>query len=164
MSLFEDPRYIWRETYFVVFPRSQRPDHRAARRLLDRLARDYEVTQERLDAQGRIESFTLKDPSGSSAMDVCYVTGSDVTEQLEEFARDLTSAPISETDAQRLKTLQSCDARFEVFHFERRDLSDSAEDDEEEWLDPAALFDVLRILRQACHGLAIDPQSGTFVG
>ncbi len=164
MSLFEDSRYQWRETYFVVFPRSRRPDHRSTTELLQRLAGDYEVTNQRLDAQGRIESFTLISTANAAAMDICYLAGPDVTEQIEQFIREMSGQPLAASDQQRVDELRNCDARFEIFHFQRCEPTASAEDDNEEWLDPTALFDVMRILSDACGGIGMDPQSGTFVG
>ncbi len=164
MSLFEDPRYQWRETYFVLFPRSRRPDHVATEKLLKKLAHHYTLGDQRLDDQGRIESFTLVSPEDCAAMDISYLAGEDVTEQVAEFIRDLSGQPIEPTEQRRLDELKPCDARFEVFHFERCDMEAADEDEAAELLDPTTLFDVIRKLSRACGGIGIDPQAGTFVG
>ncbi len=47
-----------------------------------------------------------------------------------------------------------------MLHFEQV----AAEDEEdEEMLDPSALLLVLGALAKICHGVAIDPQAGTFL-
>ena len=58
--------------------------------------------------------------------------------------------------------LKSCDARFDIYHFEQVVLPDGEEDDEG-FLDPGALLIVLQHIAKLCHGVGVDPQSGTLV-
>ena len=66
------------------------------------------------------------------------------------------------SDAERalVNRLAKCDARLDVYHFERITfLAD--EDEEEEFLDPGSLLIVLEKLAELCDGVAIDPQTGS---
>ncbi len=158
MSLFEDPRFQWRETYFVLFRRQRRPDAPATCRLLERLEQRFDLRDIRLDEHGRLESLTACDLAAGAGVDLCYVAGRDVCEQVAEFMRG-ADAGSGNLPPETCKELQQCDARFEVFHFEAVDYLD--EDDDQ--FDPGSLFEFLQELEAYCGGISIDPQSGTVV-
>ncbi len=43
MSTFEDDRYRWRETYFVLFPASRRPTLKVVEKKLGALSKRYSL-------------------------------------------------------------------------------------------------------------------------
>jgi hypothetical protein len=55
--------------------------------------------------------------------------------------------------------LQQCDARFDIFHFEHV----ASDGEDEDGLDPGSLIIVLKRLARLCHGIGVDPQSGTLM-
>jgi len=157
MSLFGDEMYQWRETYFVLFREADRPK---LERVVDALSDGRsEISAVRGDEQGRFESITVKSPEDFSGLDITYVTGDEVTEQVEELLRDLVKQTLTDDDRQKLNFIGECDARFDVFHFE--EVQSGSE--EEEFLDPGALLLVLERLARLCRGVGIDPQSGSLV-
>lgn len=158
MSLFEDPLYRWRETFFVLFEVGDRPDAATTKNMLRELQSEYEVAEIREDDAGQFESFTLVAPEDFAAMDVTYLAGEDVTSQVEELLEDQSNGRLELADDQQMAKLKRCDARFEVYHFEQL-----SSDDDEEFLDPGTLFMVMKALAQSCQGIGIDPQSGTVV-
>ena len=160
MSLFGDEQYQWRETYFVLFSESDRP---LSNQVVDALTRQdgrFQVSNVRSDEEGRLESLTLKSPDDFAAMDISYVSGEEVTEQTDELAREVAKTTLSGEEKQKLRRLTECDARFDIFHFEQ---VPTDEDEGEEFLDPAALLIVMERLAKLCHGVAIDPQSGSLM-
>ncbi len=162
MSTFEDDRYQWRETYFVLFPSTRRPSTKAMQAALKTLSDGFEVEAVRGDESGGFESATLHAPDAFAAIDIAYVSGEEVTEQIEELSGDVNRVVLNEQQKEKLKHLGECDARFDVLHFEQvdRGFEDDAED---EMLDPSALLIVLAQLADLTEGIAIDPQSGTFM-
>lgn len=161
MSTFEDDRYRWRETYFVLFSAAQRPQLTAVERRLAALNNRYQLSNPTADDEGNFESLTVISPDDFAALDICYTSGDEVLEQGADMVQDLT--PGTEP-AQRplLKRIKKCDGRFDVLHFEQvSDLPD--DEDGDDLLDPGALLVVLEELARITEGIAIDPQSGTIL-
>lgn len=159
MSMFENNRFRWRETYFVLFHSHRRPKLKKVEHLLGTLSDRYELTEINADDQGRFESLTLISPDDFAALDICYTEGAEVLEQGATLAQELKSAsgdPSGEIDVQRVA---QCDARFDILHFEQ--VPDPTDDEGEEMLDPSALLLVLDALAKLTGGIAIDPQAGT---
>jgi hypothetical protein len=157
MSLFGDERYQWRETYFILFRNSDRP---SAEEVSQALAGDhrFEVSNVVADSSGRFDTLTLRSPDDFSAMDVSYVSGDEVKEQVRELLGDLAKTTLSEEERTLLDQLGDCDARLDVFHFEQLQ-----GDEDDDFLDPGALLIVLERLTKLCHGVGIDPQSGSLM-
>lgn len=161
MSLFGDDRYQWRETYFVLFRERDRPAAADATSAIGGNDGRFQITNVRADRHGRLESLTLTSPDDFAAMDLSYVSGEEVTEQVAELSREMSETVTTPDEREKLKRLGKCDARFDIFHFEQRGQDDDSDDDD--FLDPAALLIVMDRLARACNGIAIDPQSGAFM-
>ncbi len=159
MSLFEDSSYRWRETYFVLFNDRNRPPVAAFEESLRSLGDRFEVKEVRTDDEGNFESATLLSPYDFAAMDITFMAGEDVSLQVEEMLAELKRMPMSAEEKQKLQRLTSCDARYEVYHFEQ--VSPDEEDDE--CLDPGGLLLVLQKIAGLVDGVSIDPQSGTLM-
>jgi hypothetical protein len=163
MSTFEDSRYRWRETYFVLFPAQKRPRLKAVEKALSAIDKRYLLTNLTDDGEGRFESLTLISPDDFAALDVCYTSGSEVVEQGCSLADEMSDASADAQHRSNLRQLRQCDGRFDVLHFEQ--VSETPEEDDEidGPLDPGALLAVLGALARLTGGLAVDPQSGTFL-
>lgn len=163
MSLFADSRYQWRETYFVLFQERHRPTVAAVEKALAELGSKIEVSDVIPDDDGQLESLTILAHADSAGMDITYVDGDEVQEQLVELKREWKSQMLASGDRAAFERLSQCDARFDVFHFE--ELGDAFLDsnDDEGILDPATLLLVLSKLAKLCHGIAFDPQSGPLI-
>jgi hypothetical protein len=161
MSTFEDDRYRWRETYFVLFPASRRPTLKVVQNKLAALSKRYSLENLGADESGKFESLTLISPDDFAALDVCYTSGAEVLEHVEELVQELSST-VEPGQKALLKRLKGYDGRFDVLHFEQ--ICDPAEEDEsDELLDPSALLAVLEELARITDGIAVDPQSGTIL-
>ena len=162
MSTFEDDRYRWRETYFVLFSASRRPTLKTVERALAGLSNRYELSQLSGDETGRFDSLTVTSPDDFAALDVCYTSGAEVTEQTAELVEELT-ASVEPQFRPALKRMKQCDGRFDVLHFEQVAGLPAEDDEAEELLDPSALLAVLEALARITDGIAVDPQSGTIL-
>jgi hypothetical protein len=158
MSLFENDQYRWRETYFVLFHEDHRPTLDEVVEALEKLGKRYHITDKR-DTLGRFESVTLVSPSDFAAMDITYTSGEEVETHVQELLKEMRGMTLSEEERAKLKRLPTCNARFDVYHFEQV-LEGERAGEEEEFLDPGALLVVLNRLAKLCHGISIDPQSG----
>jgi len=85
MSLFENSMYQWRETYFVLFSADCRPSVAAVQKTLSALDSRYVLEGVRSVEQGDFESCTLFAPHDFSAMDITFIDGPEVLEQIAEL-------------------------------------------------------------------------------
>ncbi len=161
MSTFENDRYRWRETYFVLFPASHRPKLNVVEKRLVALSKRYSLENPGGDEHGKFESLTLISPDDFAALDVCYTGGAEVLEHVEELVPELATT-VEPEQKPLLKRLKQYDGRFDVLHFEQIDAA-ADEDDADELLDPSALLAVLEELARITGGIAVDPQSGTIL-
>ena len=160
MSTFENHDFKWRETYFVLFDSARRPTLDQVKRRLARLNPRFELSTGEADDSGRFDSISLRSPQDYAAMDISYVSGEEVSDQVDELQRDMKDG-IDADDRPKLKQLSQCDAKFDILHFEQ--VSDEDAEDESEMLDPSALLGVMDALIELTHGVGVDPQSGSLM-
>jgi hypothetical protein len=161
MSMFEDNRYRWRETYFVLFAAKRRPKLANVTKTLSALNKRFQLTNLSADDQGRIDSLTLISPDDFAALDICYTDGAEVLEQGASLVEDLRKVGADSPPPIPWEQIKKYDGRFDVLHFEQA--SDDSEEEDEGMLDPSALLVVLGALARLTGGVAIDPQAGTFL-
>ena len=77
MSLFENSKFRWRETYFVLFDRLNRPSCADIRAALSDLGDRYEIGESLENDDAQFESFALFSPMDCAAMDILLVEGED---------------------------------------------------------------------------------------
>ena len=162
MSMFENNQYRWRETYFVLFQSSKLPPGKKLQEAILSLSSRYTLTNLRADDQGKFESLTVLSPDDFAALDVCYVEGDEVREQVDAIADELKTLDMRADNRARIERIRKCDARFDVLHFEQIADADDA-DELDEMLDPSALLVVLEALAGLTDGIAVDPQSGALL-
>jgi hypothetical protein len=159
MSLFADNRYQWRETYFVLFQQKHRPAVDDVKKALADLGARISLAHLQPTKDGLLESMTVLSHADAAGMDITFVSGDEVQEQLGELKEEWQQRKLDPQEKLRLSQLLQSDARYDVFHFE--ELSDMlADEDDDGPLDPGTLLLVLSRLAQLCHGLSLDPQSG----
>lgn len=163
MSMFEDSRYRWRETYFVLFPASSRPTLKSVTKMLTTLNKRFELTNLNADEDGLIDSLTLISPDDFAALDICYTGGAEVIEQSATLVDDLKKLGADEPPPVPWGQIKGYEGRFDVLHFEQ--IAEGTDDDspDDDMLDPSALLVVLGALAKHTDGVAIDPQAGTFI-
>ena len=161
MSMFEDEHYRWRETYFVLFDAKKRPPHEKMKKVLSSLSDRYQMANFIADSRGLFESGTLLSPDDFAALDICYVGGDEVKEQVSQLVAEMQLTPVEPAEQQKLQRIARSTGRFDVLHFEQLTNGDSEDDDE--MLDPSAMLIVLSALAKLTDGIAVDPQSGTMM-
>ena len=159
MSLFENEEYRWRETFFVLFNEENRPTVEAVLESLQCLGGGYELATDRPEG-GQFESLTLVSPADFSGMDISYVAGEEIQDQVRELQGELDVNDLTAEEKERFDKLTEFTARFDIFHFERLV---PGSDEEEEFMDPGSLLLVLETLASVVEGVGVDPQSGTLV-
>ena len=160
MSLFEDEAYIYRDTFFVYLKEENRPATQAAADCFAELGAKYEVGEIR-ELDGRFGSVTVKSPQDYSAMDIAFVTGEEVTEQIQDLMLEFRTMTLTGDDREKLENFQQCNARFDVFHFEEQ--SNVGGGGPDEMIDPGGLLLVIEKLATLTGGVALDPQSQTLL-
>src|SRR4051812_30880508 len=88
MSLFADSRYQYRETYFVLFDRKNRPKAADVQRLLVELGPRMEIHELAESDGGLLESMTVLSHSDAAGMDIAYDEGEEVTEQINQLRQE----------------------------------------------------------------------------
>lgn len=161
MSLFGNPDYHYRETYFVLFESKHRPQAAQIEKTLRELKSRYEIGEMATDDQGRLEAVTVLSPDDYAAMDIVYAEGEEVQEHVrEELLSELRAPGLTPAEQAKLHYLMQCDARYDVYHFEQ---IVGGEDEGEEFLDPGSLLTILARLAKLCKGVGVDPQSGVMI-
>ncbi|HAN97288.1 MAG TPA: hypothetical protein DCQ98_07580 [Planctomycetaceae bacterium] len=165
MSLFEDDRYRYRETCFVLFSCRSLPDVRSIVASLAGLGDRYRLSKPETTPDGTFDSLTIRCPYDRSAMDITLVADDDIAEQVEAWNEEFRQFTLSDVDRAKLERLADFDCRFDIFHFEQIAASgDSADDDgDAETFDPGALLVVLQQLARLTGGIGVDPQSATLL-
>ncbi|HZZ26421.1 MAG TPA: hypothetical protein VFE46_00335 [Pirellulales bacterium] len=160
MSTFENHDFKWRETYFVLFDSARRPMLEQVKRRLLKINPRFELSNGEADDAGHFDSVSLRSPQDYAAMDISYVSGEEVSDQVDELQRDM-KGNIDASDRPKLAQLGQCDAKFDILHFEQ--VSDNEGDEESEMLDPSALLSVMDALIELTKGVGVDPQSGSLM-
>ena len=156
MSLFEDSRYDYRDTFFVHFDQDDRPTGAQIQKALESLGEKYELSDIR-ETDGLFESITIRSPHDSAAMDVAIVQGEEVVEHVNELMTEFRNMTLSGDEHEKLVKLKKCNARFDVLLFGLATVG------EEEILDPGGLFLVMEKIADACQGVGLDPQSNSLL-
>ena len=161
MSMFEDSRYRWRETYFVLFDAKKRPTLKNVVKALTSLKKRYELTDQNADENGLVDSLSVISPNDFAALDICYTEGEEVLEQGGSLVEEFQKLGFEGEPPVPWSQIKKYDGRFDVLHFER--IPDEEDESSDELLDPATLLAVMEALAKLTGGVAVDPQSGTFL-
>ncbi len=160
MSMFENSQYQWRETYFVLFPAQRRPKLKEVQKAISKLHQHLTLTNLSADEKGRLESLTILAPDDFAALDISYLAGEEVREQVAELAKEVEPSCCCQDEKERLEELRKCDARLDIFHFEQMADLDSEDDG---MFDPSALLVILDTLAELTDGISVDPQGGAML-
>jgi hypothetical protein len=151
---------FWRETYFVLFPREQRPTLEQVSAALKKANRRYQLENPAADESGFLQSLLVQSAEDHAAVEISYHAGEAVLNQNRTWARQLRA----DLPKRTLEKLIAADSRLDVAHFERVSAggwSEDAEDpDSADMLDPTCLLTVVETLAGLTGGLTFDPAAG----
>lgn len=153
MSLFENEKYEYCDTFFIYLKNENRPTLKDVMAGLSELGHRC-VVESANEENGKFESATIKFSSDCSAMDVVFVHGPEVATQLDEIREQLRVMTLTPDTQQALKKMSTCEARFDIFHFEEQNANN-----EDEFHDPGGLLMVVDKISSLCDGVGYDPQS-----
>ena len=143
----------------MLFDRQHRPLAADVQKNLSELGK-LELQEVQGDAEGRLESLTILSHADAAGMDITFVSGEEVKEQIVELKKEWKGQKFPPDEQAKVQRALAANARFDIYHFE--EIGDSFMDNEEdEILDPATLLLVLARLARLCHGVGIDPQAGS---
>jgi len=160
VSTFENNSYQWRETYFVLFQSKNCPKEELVRERIRSIGPHIEMNNVRTDEDGRLLSCTVTSPDDFAALDICYLAGEEVEEQITTLVEQFSHQAGEQENAQNLSKLVEADARFDILHFEQ--VAAMADEEEDDLLDPGGLLLVMELLIELCQGVGIDPQTESF--
>lgn len=157
----EDDQLAWRETYFILFQKHERPTLTQVESALGVVGRRLVMEHLTADDDGLFQSVLVQSPEDNAALEISYEEGEAVMEQSAELAKHLQRQVESDVLARLLRA----DARLDVMHFERMDdatpLAEEGEDDIAlEALNPATLIAAVESLAGLTDGVPIDPSAG----
>lgn len=161
MSLFERAGFEWRETFFVLFDVANRPSAEAIQETLTNLGDRMKIGELRADEAGNVEAVTVLAPDDFAGMDLVFITGDDVTEQLPELIRELEENAYSADEKQLVQDLGNCTARLDILHFEEHSFTADPDGAEADYMDPGGLLIVLQRMAELCQGTVVDPQTSS---
>jgi hypothetical protein len=153
LSLFENEKYEYCDTFFIYLKDENRPTLEAVNEALNALGQRC-VVENVKEQDGKFESATIKFASDCSAMDIVYVNGPEVLAQLGEIKEELRNLTLTPDTQGALKKMATCESRFDIFHFEEQNPNT-----EDEFLDPGGLLTVVGAISSTCDGVGYDPQS-----
>lgn len=156
-----DEQLAWRETYFLLFQRHQRPTLTQVEAAIGQSSHRLSIDNLQADDDGYFQSVLIQAPEDNAALEISFEQGEAVIEQSAELAKNLQGRVEGEVLAQLLRS----DARLDVLHFERVEdgapLSEEIENEAAlEALNPATLISVIEALAELTDGVAIDPTTG----
>lgn len=157
MSLFGNPRYQYRETYFILFEKENRPTGDALIAAINELGDRYEIKEIHHDQQEQLESMTVVAASDFAGLDLTFVEGEEVLEQVAELNESFKTTTLTGDELKKIAKIGNCRARFDVLHFEE------VTGGEDDFLDPGTLLTVVEKIATLCDGVGIDRESLTII-
>ena len=118
MTLFDDNRYNWRETYFVYFEPPHRPKLAKVRQMLKTHAPFLSILDGKEDENENLIAMTIASYEDHAALEITYREGDDVLAEAKHTFHSLKEEA-SPRELSQLEKIASCQTRFDVHHFEQ---------------------------------------------
>lgn len=157
----EGAQLAWRETYYVLFPRADRPTLTQVEAAISDSGSGLVVENLQADDDGLFQSVLIQAPEDNAALEISFESGESVVEQSVELAKMIQDT----IDGEQLAKLMHSDARLDVMHFERIESPSEMMDEDPDAMamtafDPATLIMVVEALAHLTGGLPVDPAAG----
>ena len=119
MSLYDDDRYTWRETYFVLIDDLRwRPRLDELRRELQPQRQTLRILDGKANPEGRLRTLTIASYEDHSALEIVFRQGSGITAEMDVLIRTVEKG-CSPKERHRLHSTKQWVARLDVLHFEQ---------------------------------------------
>jgi hypothetical protein len=119
MSMFDDNRYCWRETYIVMLDRLKRPLAAETVQRLKKLDGRLEITMSQTNADDLLESLVVISPNDSAAVEMRYSEGTDVVKEVAALADELERHEPNAKERNKIVRAREGTAKIELLHFEQ---------------------------------------------
>ena len=162
MSLFDDPNYRWRDTFLVLFDNEQRPTVELALSAIRQIGK-FKVRNSSESESRLIESITITSSVDLVGLEILYVAGDEVVEEIEALVMELAEDAMLLGNEDSLTQLSAANARLDILHFEKITENSNGPSDDDELMDPGSLLAVTAALANLVSGVAVDPSSASFV-
>ena len=130
MSTFEDDRYQWRETYFVLFDPAKKPLLHEIRKELELMFRSLEVREAMTDERGGVESLSVASYDDFAAIDLIYQCGEHVVTETNAITEEMLLSTSSK-NRKKFEQVREYRARLDVLHFEQMEPINPSEPQED---------------------------------
>jgi len=118
MTLFDDDRYNWRETYFVYFESAHRPKLPEVHRALKTYAPFLSVLHSKADRNENLVEMTIASYEDHAALEILFQEGKAVQSEARHSALTLNK-DVSQAERAKLQKIEQCSMRFGIHHFEQ---------------------------------------------
>jgi hypothetical protein len=119
MSMFDDNRYCWRETYLVMLDRRKRPLVAETGQRLKKLDGRLEITIPQTNADDLLESLVVVSPNDSAAVEIRYSEGTEVVKEFAALADELERHEPNAKERNKIAGAREMTAKIELLHFEQ---------------------------------------------
>ncbi|MDR2345166.1 MAG: hypothetical protein LBE18_03790 [Planctomycetaceae bacterium] len=118
MTLFDDERYAWRETYFVLFEPEMRPQFAMIRKIFNSHVGCFSVLDKKINKDNTMESLTIASYEDHAAIEIVYSEGENVLLENEALFKTI-SKDCPQKERELLHKAKKMAARYSVLHFEQ---------------------------------------------
>ncbi|MCL2623142.1 MAG: hypothetical protein FWD31_05675 [Planctomycetaceae bacterium] len=119
MSMFDDNRYCWRETYLVMLDGLKRPTKSEMVLRLHKLNDRLIIKDLRSTASERLESLIVIAPNDGAAVEIQYHEGEEVAVEFAALADELERHEISAKERKKINLARGLSAKIALLHFEQ---------------------------------------------
>ena len=119
MSMFDDNRFCWRETYLVMLETEKRPEASQLVQGLKKLHNRHEIRDLCSDDNGRLVSLCVVASNDRAAVEIRYHDETDVQREFAALADELERHELTEKERKKITAARECRAKIEVLHFEQ---------------------------------------------
>jgi len=119
MSMFDDNRYCWRETYLVMHDRVHRPLASDMVRKLSNLKGYLEICNIRSDSDDLLDSLVILARNDSAAVEMQYHEGDTVVKEFTVLADEMERHELSSQERKKIVRARNFSAKIELLHFEQ---------------------------------------------
>lgn len=119
MSLFEDDRYTWRETYFILFKPGRRPQMTTILKGLERIIPSLRIRDSQCDERGVLEMLSVISLDDNAGLDIVHQEGDSVVREIEALVEDMQQQTTTLKSIDLLENARFYEAKLELMHFEQ---------------------------------------------
>ena len=146
----------------MFFDDEQRPTIELALSAIQQIGK-FEVRHSSESESRHIESITITSSVDLVGLEILYVAGAEVVEEIEALVMELAEDAMLLGNEDSLTQLSAANARLDILHFEKITENSNGPSDDDELMDPGSLLAVTAALANLVSGVAVDPSSASFV-